>query len=110
MSATTADHLQSDSVRRALDYYFNPAPEVAPGLEDMQLVVARDDLSPHAADKQASWLLRCASATAYEAAQNARDKTRDQILMVMHLVNLARAMCDHSQNHGKKDEQKPMPE
>ena len=110
MSATTAEHLQSDSVRRALDYYFNPAPETSPELEDMQLVVARADLPPHAADEQAAWLLRCASSTAYEAAQNARDKTRDQILMVMHLVNLARAMCDHSQNRSKKIEESAVTE
>jgi|GEM_PF-1469249 len=109
MSATTADHLQSDSVRRALDYYFNPAPETSPGLEDMQLVVARDDLPAQAADEQAAWLLRCASSTAYEAAQNARDRTRDQILMVMHLVNLARAMCDHSHNRTKREEEAQLP-
>ncbi len=104
MSASTSSHLDSDSSRRALDYYFNPAPENAPGLEDMQLVVARDDLSPQAAAEQAAWLLRCASGTAYQAAQIARDKAQDQMLVSMHLINLARAMIDRSHSRMPKDE------
>lgn len=111
MNATTSSHLDSDSARRALDYYFNPSPDESPGLEDMQLVVARDDLPPETAGEQAAWLLRCASATAYEAAQRARDKTQDQMLMAMHLINLARAMLDRSQGRGqtRKDEETGVP-
>lgn len=105
MTASTSSHLHSDSVQRALDHYFNPAPEYSPGLEDMQLVVARDDLSPQAAAEQAAWLLRCASATAYEAAQRVRDKAQDQMLVSMHLINLARAMLDRSHGQAKKDEE-----
>ncbi|OLS62871.1 hypothetical protein [Pseudomonas putida] len=105
MTASTSSHLHSDSVQRALDHYFNPAPEHSPGLKDMQLVVARDDLSPQAAAEQAIWLLRCASSTAYEAAQHLRDKTQDQVLVSMHLINLARAMLDRSHSQVRKDEE-----
>lgn len=104
MTACTSAHLHGDSVQRALDHYFNPAPEHTPGLEDMQLVVARDDVSPQAAAEQAASLLRCASATAYDAAQRARDKLQDQMLVSMHLINLARAMLERSQDQARKDE------
>jgi hypothetical protein len=104
MSETTASHLESDSARRALDYYFNPTPDTSAVLEDMQLVVARDDLPPEAAAEHAAWLLRCASSTAYEAAQRVRDKAQDQMLMTMHLINLARAMLERSQAQARKEE------
>ncbi len=96
MSAPSFDQLDNDAARRALDYYFNPEPQPAPDLSDMQLVVARQDLSPAAAGEQAVWLLRCASSSACDAAHRLNDKARDQMLTVMHLVNLARALVQHS--------------
>ncbi|MEE1923971.1 DUF3077 domain-containing protein [Pseudomonas sp. 148P] len=104
MSNSSFSQLDSDAARRAMDYYFNPAPEHSPAGEDMQLVVARHDLTAETAAAQAEWLLRCASSSAWEAAQRMRDKGQDQMLMVMHLLNLGRAMLDHSQRLAAKRE------
>ena len=39
-----------------------------------------------------------------------RDKGQDQMLMVMHLLNLGRAMLDHSQQLAAKRDQEPVQE
>jgi len=107
MSAPTFSQLDSDAARRALDYYFNPAPEASPVRQDMQLLIARHDLSPDIAVEQAPWLLRYASGTAWESAQQLRDKAQDQMLLIMHLINMALALLEHSQKHAIRDEDSP---
>ncbi|MDU9393993.1 hypothetical protein [Pseudomonas sp. zfem002] len=110
MSAPTFSQLDNDAARRALDYYFNPAPEASPVQQDMQLVVARPGLSAEAAFEQATWLLRHASCTAWEGAQQLRDKAQDQALLIMHLINLARALIEHSQGQTASEPEDPLEE
>ncbi|MDR0281354.1 MAG: hypothetical protein LBJ37_26115 [Paucimonas sp.] len=109
MSKPSFDQLDNDAARRALDYYLNPEPESASGGEDMQLVVARHDLTAEIAAQQADWLLRSASSSAWEAAQRMRDKAQDQMLTVMHLLNMGRAMLEHSQRLAAKHDQESVP-
>jgi len=110
MSNSSFSQLDSDAARRAMDYYFNPAPEHTPEGEDMQLVVARQDLTAETAAAQADRLLRCASCNAWEAAQRMRDKSQDQMLTVMHLLNMGRAMLEHSQRLAAKREEEALQE
>lgn len=80
----------SDAARRALDYYLNPAP-VTFG-PDEPLLVAREGLS----SAQASNILRCAAATAYESADGMQGVPRDLALASMHMINMARAMLERT--------------
>ncbi|WP_110972120.1 DUF6124 family protein [Pseudomonas huaxiensis] len=105
MSAPSLTYLDSEAARRALDFYLNPEPQPATELNDMQLVVARHDLSPEAASEQATWLLRCASTSASDAAPRLQGKAREQMLTVMHLVNLARTMLEHSLSQAARNEE-----
>lgn len=54
----------------------------------------RTDISPEDVLAQTSDLLRCATSTAYEAADNLRGSQRDHAMSVMHLVEMAQAMVD----------------
>ncbi|WP_175650729.1 DUF6124 family protein [Pseudomonas sp. Marseille-P9899] len=105
MSAPSLTYLDSEAARRAIDFYLNPEPQPATGVSDMQLVVARHDLSQEDAGEQATWLLRCASSSASDAALRLQGKAREQMLTVMHLVNLARAMVEHSLSQTARNEE-----
>jgi len=78
--------------RKALDFHLTPTsppPSVDP-------FVARNDLSMLEALNHASELLRCAAATAYEAADALKGAQRDLGLSVVHMINMARSMVDRS--------------
>lgn len=51
--------------------------------------ISQEDALSHTAD-----LLRCATSTAYEAADNLHGAQRDHAMSVMHLVEMAQAMVD----------------
>lgn len=51
--------------------------------------ISAEDALAHTAD-----LLRCATTTAYEAADSLRGAQRDHAMSVMHLVEMAQAMVD----------------
>ena len=93
MTTVPFSTLDSEAARRALDYYLNP---VAASPADDSLVIARKDLTAQAAAEHASDLLRCAAATAYEAADKLNGSQRDLGLSVMHMINMARALLDRS--------------
>lgn len=59
-----------------------------------RLFAVRPDISAEDALTHASELLRCATSTAYEAADNLRGAQRDHAMSVMHLVEMAQAMVD----------------
>ncbi len=52
------------------------------------------EVSTEDALAQAADLLRCATTTAYEAAENLRGTQRHQAMSVVHLVEMAQAMVD----------------
>lgn len=51
--------------------------------------ISAEDVLSRTAD-----LLRCATSTAYEAADNLRGAQRDHAMSVMHLVEMAQTMVD----------------
>lgn len=59
-----------------------------------RLFSMRPDISAEDALSHASELLRCATSTAYEAADNLYGAQRDHAMSVMHLVEMAQAMVD----------------
>ncbi|WP_409279537.1 DUF6124 family protein [Pseudomonas defluvii] len=84
----------SDAARRALDYYLNP-PQRAAEME-APFFVPRPDLGRLKASEHACSLLRCASATAYEMADDFKGTRRDMALSVVHIINMALALVEHS--------------
>jgi len=95
MTTPPFNELDSEAARRALDYYLNPTPTIPNASED-SLVIARQDLSAQAAAEHAADLLRCAAASAFEAADNLKGSQRDLAFSVMHMINMARALLNRS--------------
>ena len=84
----------SAAAQRALDYYLKPAvsePEV-----DERFFGVNSNLSGEESLVHASDLLRCAAATAFKAADGLQGVNRDLAFSVVHMVDMARAMVDHS--------------
>lgn len=82
------------AAQRALDYYLKPAvsePEV-----DERFFGVNSNLSGEESLVHASDLLRCAAATAFKAADGLQGVSRDLAFSVVHMVDMARAMVDHS--------------
>ncbi|MCU0073513.1 DUF3077 domain-containing protein [Pseudomonas koreensis] len=82
------------AAQRALDYYLKPAvsePEV-----DERFFGVNNNLSGEESLVHASDLLRCAAATAFKAADGLQGVSRDLAFSVVHMVDMARAMVDHS--------------
>ncbi|ABA75399.1 MULTISPECIES: DUF6124 family protein [Pseudomonas] len=82
------------AAQRALDYYLKPAvsePEV-----DERFFGVNSNLSGEESLVHASDLLRCAAATAFKAADSLQGVNRDLAFSVVHMVDMARAMVDHS--------------
>ena len=87
--------LDSEAARRALDYYLNPpAPRTEP---DQLLWAARDNVSAEQATEHAMSLLRCAATTAFESGSNVQGSSRELLFALMHMVNMARALLEHTQ-------------
>ncbi|KAF0866281.1 DUF6124 family protein [Pseudomonas sp. LD120] len=84
----------SDAARRAMDYYLKPA-STEPA-KDEKFFEIRRSLSSEEAMIHASDLLRCAAATAYDAANNLRGANRDLAFSVVHMIDLAKALVDKS--------------
>ncbi|MBV6287051.1 DUF6124 family protein [Pseudomonas aegrilactucae] len=95
MTTPPFSELDSEAARRALDYYLNPTPAMATTPDD-SLVIARQDLTAQDAAEHAADLLRCAAASAYEAASNLKGSQRDLAFSVMHMINMARALLNRS--------------
>ncbi|KPA90432.1 MULTISPECIES: DUF6124 family protein [Pseudomonas] len=92
------------AARRALDYYLKPtvSSSIAEGnprrvCED-RLFAVRHNLSAEEAMIYASDLLRCAAATAYEAADALQGSSRDLAFSVVHMIDMAKAMVDRAMN------------
>ncbi len=82
------------AAQRALDYYLKPA--VSEPETDERFFNVKGHLSGEEALVHASDLLRCAAATAFKAAENLQGTNRDLAFSVVHMVDMARAMVDHS--------------
>ncbi|MBZ9781225.1 DUF3077 domain-containing protein [Pseudomonas sp. REP124] len=82
------------AAQRALDYYLKPAAAEEAGevrFFDVNKNVSGEEALVHATD-----LLRCAGATAYEAAKQLQGSSRDLALSVVHMIDMARAMVDRA--------------
>ncbi|MGA8138902.1 MAG: DUF3077 domain-containing protein [Pseudomonas gingeri] len=86
------------AAQRALDYYLKPAVSTAACAANtsddplyQKLFAVRDDLDIEDAMIQASDLLRCAAAAAYEAANSAN---RDLGCSVVYMIDMAKALVD----------------
>lgn len=93
MDTTFTSPQGNAAAQRALDYYLKPAvsePEVD----------ERFSMSGAISVARKPWcmpdLLRCAAATAFKAAENLQGASRDLAFSVVHMVDMARAMVDHS--------------
>ena len=82
------------AAQRALDYYLKPAVS-EPDAEERFFGV-NSNLSGEESLVHASDLLRCAAATAFKAADGLQGVSRDLAFSVVHMVDMARAMVDHS--------------
>ncbi|MBV4457722.1 MULTISPECIES: DUF6124 family protein [Pseudomonas] len=88
----------SAAAQRALDYYLKPTVS-EPDTEDRFFGVNRN-LSSEESLVHASDLLRCAAATAIKATDGLQGVSRDLAFSVVHMVDMARAMVDHSLDGG----------
>lgn len=87
--------LDSEAARRALDFYLNPpSGRVDP---DESIWILRKDVTREQAAVQAMSLLRCAATTACESANTQSGPCRELLFALMHMVNMARALLEHSQ-------------
>ncbi|MGC5702023.1 DUF3077 domain-containing protein [Pseudomonas sp. NFXW11] len=93
--ATLNSLKDSHAARRAMDYYLKPALN-EPDKEEEKFFEIRRSLSCEEAMIHASDLLRCAAATAYDAADNLRGANRDLAFSVVHMIDLAKALVDKS--------------
>lgn len=84
----------SHAARRAMDYYLKPAVSESAAQEkffEVKRSINSEDAMIHASD-----LLRCAAATAYEAADSLSGTHRDLTFSVMHMIDMAKALVDRS--------------
>lgn len=84
----------SQAVRRAMDYYLKP--NVCESAADEKLFEVRRGISSEEAMVHASDLLRCAAASAYEAAGHLQGVQRDLAFSVVHMIDMAKALVDRS--------------
>ncbi|QQZ40134.1 DUF3077 domain-containing protein [Pseudomonas sp. SK3(2021)] len=84
----------SEAARRAMDYYLKPA--IAEAAIDKKFFEVRHSISSEEAMIHASDLLRCAAASAYEAADHLRGTRRDLAFSVVHMIDMAKALVDRS--------------
>ena len=94
MDTTFTSPQGNAAAQRALDYYLKPAvsePEVDERFFDVKRHLSGEEALVHASD-----LLRCAAATAFKAAETLQGASRDLAFSVVHMVDMARAMVDHS--------------
>ena len=86
--------LDRAATERALNYYLQDHKPVRPMGAAMYAIL--HSVNSEAALAQASDLLRCAGACANEAGNGLSGPSRDLVLSVMHLVELARGYVDMS--------------
>ena len=94
IDTTFTSPLDSAAAQRALDYYLKPA--VSEGVAEPRLFDVNRNINGEEALVHALDLLRCAAATACKAAENLQGASRDLAFSVVHMVDMARAMVDHS--------------
>ncbi|KTC34854.1 hypothetical protein AO265_20520 [Pseudomonas sp. ABAC61] len=92
--ATLSSLKGSHAALRAMDYSLKP-PHGDIGKEEKFFEI-RSSLSSEEAMIHASDLLRCAAATAYDAADNLHGPNRDLAFSVVHMIDLAKALVDKS--------------
>ena len=88
------DMRSSGAAQRALDYYLKE--EMCASAPNDSFFSIKPGVSPEEALVHASDLLRSAAATAFKAAENLQGASRDLAFSVVHMVDMARAMVDHS--------------
>ena len=86
--------LDRAATERALNYYLQDHKPVRP--MGVAMYVIPHSVNSEAALAQASDLLRCAGACANEAGNGLSGPSRDLVLSVMHLVELAKGYVDKS--------------
>ncbi|RON47295.1 DUF6124 family protein [Pseudomonas frederiksbergensis] len=89
------------AAQRALDYYLKPTVsevEVQSRFFDVNRNVSSEEALVHASD-----LLRCAAATAQEAADNQQGAKRALAFSVVHMIDMAQAMVDRSLDGDQND-------
>ncbi|OLF53119.1 DUF6124 family protein [Pseudomonas chlororaphis] len=84
----------SEAARRAMDYYLKPV--VSESALDEKFFEIKHNISGEEAMIHASDLLRCAAASAYEAADHLRGTRRDLAFSVVHMIDMAKALVDRS--------------
>ncbi|NBF04193.1 DUF3077 domain-containing protein [Pseudomonas sp. Fl5BN2] len=92
--ATFSSLKGNHAARRAMDYYLKPT--ISGSDKEEKFFEIRHSLSSEEAMIHASDLLRCAAATAYDAANNLRGANRDLAFSVVHMIDLAKALVDKS--------------
>ena len=90
----TPESLDRAAANRALDYYLTDHRPVR--IAGSCTYAIPSGVNLEAALAQASDLLRCAGASASEAGNGLSGHTRDLVLSVMHLVELAKGYVDKS--------------
>ena len=91
----------SHAARRAMDYYLKPI--ISESVEPERLFEVRRSISSEEAMIHASDPLRCAAATAYEAANHLRGTHRDLTFSVVHMIDLAKALVDRCVEGSKEE-------
>ena len=86
--------LDRAAVERAINYYLKNHKPYRP--IGTAMLATPDSVNSEAALAQASDLLRCAGACANEAENGLSGPSRDLVLSVMHLVELAKGYVDKS--------------
>ncbi|WP_392890376.1 DUF6124 family protein [Pseudomonas migulae] len=84
----------SAAAQKALDYYLKPT--VSEEAEEERFFDVNRNVSSEEALVRASDLLRCAAATASEAANNLRGVHRDLACSTVHMIDMAKALLDRS--------------
>ncbi|MCU7647487.1 DUF6124 family protein [Pseudomonas piscis] len=92
--ATFSSLTSKHAMRRAMDHPMEP-PHGSINKEEKFFEI-RSSLSSEEAMIHASDLLRCAAATAYDAADNLHGPNRDLAFSVVHMIDLAKALVDKS--------------
>jgi len=80
--------------KRALDHYLSPAP--SPDTVEPILFAVNAEASFESALVHTSSLLRCASATAQEAADRLEGTSQALVMSVLHLVDMAKTLVDRA--------------
>ncbi|VVO29078.1 DUF6124 family protein [Pseudomonas fluorescens] len=89
------------AAQRALDYYLKP--EVSESAFEEKLFDVKRGISSEEAMVHACGLLRCASATAHEAAEKLFGSNRDLAFSVVHMIDMAKIMVDRALDANRLD-------